>query len=707
MSPYENINIFGPQLPQSIGSGDPSYLLETLGNVPSSAYQLGSDVAQVVTSPVQTLDAIGNLGLGLIALAIPDAYQEERLDKPQEAAMAVGKYISDRYGGLDKAKESLKTDPVGVLADVSGILLGGGYLATKSGLKVGELATKAGIATDPLVIAGKGASTAISKAIPTTSGLPSLGRMNELIQEGKVSVGDQYKTDMLTAPTNIDKNKIVDVRRNLGTKVNDPDLKDFKVQTIHDVKVKKDGTVSNAESGIGDGKALGYDPAVSVRSNGVGIELKVNQKARDQIASKQKPKFPMAAVRGIYDDVDIFDPDLRLGFNPMRQNIFTDEQGYAVKSIKDGKATIVDNDVMVKLNNPEKFKIVKGVDGEDVKVFDDLEYYTKDNLPKTENPSVAKVLPEQAKGVTRRDVLKGAGAGLASLAVPTMSMMTDVTKAIPPVAKSTGVLAGIGKFKGIIDNISPYLSGSEKRRNILERAYERDGQGIRKRYDIDPIRNNEAIRTVFDRNYPVIGHDSSFGLRVRTPKVINQMDQFGKKYNLKDSDFSIVNTEQSLRDVYGEITSQLDGGTFYTRGDYPEQQIIITPRREGRDNLNVGDEFKPVLDSSDELLDIARKLDNVPDKKVTIGKVDTKDPKQMVYRHGTDNMEHRLTTGTVDGVPVMKVEYYSEFTKGEMTKINEELYIPNESGLGKLSKGKQKKAKGGLVESIDIFQKNS
>ena len=79
----------------------------------------------------------------------------------------------------------------------------------------------------------------------------------------------------------------------------------------------------------------------------------------------------------------------------------------------------------------------------------------------------------------------------------------------------------------------------------------------------------------------------------------------------------------------------------------------------------------------------------------------------MVYRHGTDNMEHRLTTGTVDGVPVMKVEYYSEFTKGEMTKINEELYIPNESGLEKLSKGKQKKAKGGLVESIDIFQKNS
>jgi|TARA_R100001460_G_scaffold56187_2_gene95654 hypothetical protein len=458
MSPYENINIFGPQIPQSIGSGDPNYLLQTLGNVPSSAYQLGSDVAQVVTSPVQTLDAIGNLGLGLIALAIPDAYQEESLDKPQEAAMAVGQYISDRYGGLDKAKESLKTDPVGVLADVSGILLGGGYLATKSGLKVGELATKAGIATDPLVIAGKGAS-------------------------------------------------------------------------------------------------------------------------------------------------------------------------------------------------------------------------------------------QVGKGITRRDVLKGTGAGLASLAVP-MSMMTDVTKAIPPVAKSSGVLAGIGKFKGIIDNISPYLSGSKKREDILENMRQSDAKVGRGRYDIDPIRNNEAIRNVFDRNYPVIGNDSSFGLRVRTPKVINQMDQFGKQYNLKDSDFSIVNTEQSLRDVYGELTSQLDGGDFYTSRLFHERRFLPN-------------EFKPVLDSSDELLDIARKLDNVPDKKVTSSRNTLSAANDKIIRHGTHNIEHRLTTGTVDSVPVMKVEYYREFTKGEMTKINEELFIPNESGLEKLSKGKQKKAKGGLVESIDIFQKNS
>jgi len=663
MASYDNINIFGATPFESMsGVGQPNFLADTLSNVPSSAYQLGSDVAQVVTNPVQTLDAIGNLGLGLIALAIPDAYQEESLDKPQEAAMAVGQYISDRYGGFDKVKETLKTDPVGMLADVSGVLLGGGYLATKAGLKAGQVATKAGIATDPLIIAGQGASTAISKALPTTSGfsgLPSLGRMNELVQEGKVSVGDQYKTDMLTAPTNIDKNKIVDVRRNLGTKVNDPDLKDFKVQTIHEVEVKKDGTVSNAESGIGKGKALGYDPAVTVRSNGVGIDLKVNQKARDQIASKQKPKFPMAAVRGIYDDVDIFDPDLKLGFNPMKQNIFTDSQGYAVKSIKDGKATIADNEVMVKLNNPDKFKIFKGVDGEDVKVFDDLEYYTKDNLPKTENPSVAKLLPEQAKGVTRRDVLKGAGAGLASLAVP-MSMMTDVTKAIPPVAKSTGILAGIGKFSSIMDNISPYLRGSEKRTNILERARQSDAKVGRGRYDIDPIRNNEAILNVFERNFPNIGENNLNRLIPERPKIKQSIDSFHKKYNLTEDDFAKIGIDLRL-----------------PQGTHPS--TMANP------------EFYKAFNDVDSL---SKKLDNAPDKKVTELKLDDK------YGKPTANRIQTVTTGTVDGVPLYRKDYV---VKDNIRENNRSIYIPNEGGLAKLSNPKPNLAQGGPVENIDIF----
>ena len=60
---------------EALGATTPN-IDETLGNIPSSTGQFASDVAGVVTNPVQTIDAIGNLGLGLIALAIPDAFHE-------------------------------------------------------------------------------------------------------------------------------------------------------------------------------------------------------------------------------------------------------------------------------------------------------------------------------------------------------------------------------------------------------------------------------------------------------------------------------------------------------------------------------------------------------------------------------------------------------------------------------------------------------
>lgn len=141
---------------EALGATTP-YLDDTLGSFPSSGVEFGKGVVDMVANPVQTIDAISNLGLGVIALAIPDAYQEQSLDKPQEAAMAVGQYVKDRFGGLEAAKETMRTDPVGFIADISAILLGGGYLATRAGSRVGPALTQAGVATDPLIVAGNAA----------------------------------------------------------------------------------------------------------------------------------------------------------------------------------------------------------------------------------------------------------------------------------------------------------------------------------------------------------------------------------------------------------------------------------------------------------------------------------------------------------------------------------------------------------------------
>ena len=445
------------------GVGQPNFLADTLSNVPSSAYQFGSDVAQVVTNPVQTLDAIGNLGLGLIALAIPDAYQEEKLDKPQEAAMAVGQYISDRYGSVDKAKEALRTDPVGVLADVSGILLGGGYLATKAGLKAGQVATKAGIAIDPLVIAGKGVS-------------------------------------------------------------------------------------------------------------------------------------------------------------------------------------------------------------------------------------------EVGKGITRRDVLKGAGAGLASLAVP-MSMMTDVTKAIPPVAKSSGILAGIGKFKGIMNNLEPHLSGSLVRENLLKKLQDVYASGRNYKGDYNLItgkpvkqkRNDEIERfdsdsdafQDFNDEFVNIGVNRTgfSSLQNNNPKGMKRILDLQEKFGLNEVEFSKIN----LNRIDDLTESRLAKGEGY--------------------NIDILGEIKPkVIQSALETKNISKQLDNAPDKQVDI-KVQ-KDGATVSRELTGRTLILETTTGTVEGVPIYRIRIKDKNWKKEDSQGNigsdvpyqDSIFIPNEAGLAKLAKAKPKLAKGGSVD---------
>ena len=244
-------------------------------------------------------------------------------------------------------------------------------------------------------VLGATAGTGLKVVSGVGRGIASLNKVQkaqDLMKQGKATAGTQEATKKMLAPNKIEEGKIVDVRRNLNSSFDDPEFEKFKAQTIHDVKTLKSGKVSNSESNIGGGTAITYDPAVTVKSNGVPIELKVNQTARDSIASRTKPKFPMASVRGIYDELDIFDPDITLGFNPMKQNVFVDSQGYGVKAIKNGKASIVDNDVFVKLDNPDSFRTIKDADGNEVKLFDDIEYYDSNNLPKTKNPSEVKVL---------------------------------------------------------------------------------------------------------------------------------------------------------------------------------------------------------------------------------------------------------------------------------------------------------------------------
>ena len=126
--------------------------LQAIQNLPSSAWGFGRNVAQPFIHPIETAKSLGELGGGVL--------QHLNLmpgTEYQPAADAVGKFLMDRYGSIDAIKNTLATDPVGLAADVSMVLTGGGFGAARlPGIvgRVGEIAGEAGRLVNPLTAAG-------------------------------------------------------------------------------------------------------------------------------------------------------------------------------------------------------------------------------------------------------------------------------------------------------------------------------------------------------------------------------------------------------------------------------------------------------------------------------------------------------------------------------------------------------------------------
>ena len=122
--------------------------LEAVKNIPSSAVEFGKAVVQPILHPIETAQNLGALGGGVLqhlGLMKGDEYKGQ--------ASAVGKYLMDRYTTEAGIKEALATDPVGIAADLSMILSGGGTAAARlPGIagKAGQVAATAGRLVDPL-----------------------------------------------------------------------------------------------------------------------------------------------------------------------------------------------------------------------------------------------------------------------------------------------------------------------------------------------------------------------------------------------------------------------------------------------------------------------------------------------------------------------------------------------------------------------------
>lgn len=150
---------------------------KTLSNVPSSAGEFVNNTAQAVMHPIETAENIGSIGKGILQkLGLMSGNDSVKY------ADAVGQFLVDRYGSTDKIQKTLEEDPVGMAADVSMILSGGGSLAARlpgAAGKVGEIASAAGRVIYPLTAAGKvakgaGALAAEGAGIATGTGSESI-----------------------------------------------------------------------------------------------------------------------------------------------------------------------------------------------------------------------------------------------------------------------------------------------------------------------------------------------------------------------------------------------------------------------------------------------------------------------------------------------------------------------------------------------------
>lgn len=148
-------------------------------NLPVSAGKFVSDMVQPFIHPVETAKAMRDVTAGglqklgidpqtglrvagsMPVLGAPFAAMAATVETGKDyrpAAEAVGEHYKDRFGGWENIKRTFAEDPVGLAADVSLPLTGGGSLAARApGVvgQIGRITRGVGSAIDPISATGK------------------------------------------------------------------------------------------------------------------------------------------------------------------------------------------------------------------------------------------------------------------------------------------------------------------------------------------------------------------------------------------------------------------------------------------------------------------------------------------------------------------------------------------------------------------------
>ena len=127
------------------GAGDKwSQMLSNIG--PSATNAVRDYVVGPLTHPLKTLESMGQFPIGLFNKVAPEGLQIPGQGAADETVNAMGQRVADRYGSMDKATNTMVTDPVGAIAEIAMAAFGARGIgrAAKGGIaKAAEMAPEA------------------------------------------------------------------------------------------------------------------------------------------------------------------------------------------------------------------------------------------------------------------------------------------------------------------------------------------------------------------------------------------------------------------------------------------------------------------------------------------------------------------------------------------------------------------------------------
>jgi hypothetical protein len=132
------------------------YSSDLLKNIPGSGLNLAMGLGNAVMHPLNTAQGLWDVAAGELHKIVPQSVSNaidavapsDATQRAVNTATNVNDIYSQRYGGLSNIGNTIKTDPLGVAADVSAMTGGAGLLSR--GTKLGQTLQSVSSATNPL-----------------------------------------------------------------------------------------------------------------------------------------------------------------------------------------------------------------------------------------------------------------------------------------------------------------------------------------------------------------------------------------------------------------------------------------------------------------------------------------------------------------------------------------------------------------------------